>query len=43
MHQAVREALVNAMVHADLQGNTGIRQLKILSSLLNLSPNQVVS
>lgn len=38
MHQAVREALVNAMVHADLQVNTGIRQLKILSSLLTYPP-----
>ncbi|MCK6517110.1 putative DNA binding domain-containing protein [Myxococcota bacterium] len=47
IHLAVREALVNALVHADYQGTTGIRVLKrrgvelINPGLLLITPEQV--
>lgn len=48
MHLAIREALVNALVHADLQGNSGIRVIKqrsgfdfINPGLLLITPKQL--
>lgn len=38
VHEAVREALVNALVHADLLGNTGIRISKQRSGFAFVNP-----
>jgi len=38
VHEAVREALVNALVHADLLGNTGIRIIKHLNGFEFVNP-----
>lgn len=38
VHEAVREALVNALVHADLLGNTGIRVIKQRSGFEFVNP-----
>jgi predicted HTH transcriptional regulator len=38
VHEAVREALVNALVHADLLGNTGIRIIKQRSGFEFVNP-----
>ncbi|MFN9622509.1 MAG: RNA-binding domain-containing protein [Cyanobacteriota bacterium] len=38
VHEAVREALVNALVHADLLGNTGIRIIKQRSGFAFVNP-----
>lgn len=38
VHQAVREALVNALAHFDLQGNSGIRVIKQRSGFEFINP-----